>query len=326
MLKPQEAKRPLIKVEGLRKHFDVTKGLFSRDRQVVKAVDGLSFHIQEGETLGIVGESGCGKSTMGRMLMRLIDPTEGRIYFEDQELTSLTGKQLKQERKKFQMVFQDPYASLNPRMTVRSILEEPMETHGLHRGSRVEKVKELLDVVGIPASYMERYPHEFSGGQRQRIGIARALAVEPKFIVADEPVAALDVSIQAQVLNLFADLQKERGLTYLFIAHDLGVVQYISHRVGVMYLGQMVELSDSDTLYERPLHPYTQALLSAIPVADPLAKKERITLSGEIPSPLNPPSGCRFHTRCPLATEECKTITPLLREVEVGHYVACHAV
>jgi oligopeptide transport system ATP-binding protein len=320
------AKQPLIKVEGLKKHFDISKGLFSREKQVVKAVDGLTFHIQEGETLGIVGESGCGKSTMGRMLMRLIEPTAGQIFFQDKELTSLTGNRLKQERKQFQMVFQDPYASLNPRMKVRSILEEPMETHRLYRGKRDEKIKELLEIVGISAFYMDRYPHEFSGGQRQRIGIARALAVEPKFIVADEPVAALDVSIQAQILNLFGDLQKERGLTYLFIAHDLGVVQYISNRVGVMYLGQMVELSDSDTLYDKPLHPYTQALLSAIPIADPSAKKERIVLTGEIPSPLHPPSGCSFHTRCPLAKEECKMITPQFRQVEPGHYVACHAV
>jgi oligopeptide transport system ATP-binding protein len=316
----------LIRVEGLKKYFDISHSFLSRDKKVVKAVDGVSFHINKGETLGIVGESGCGKSTMGRLLLRLIEPSEGKIFFQGKELTSLKGKELKRERKDFQMVFQDPHASLNPRMTIREIIEEPIETHGLYSGKRNDKIREILDAVGIPASYLDRYPHEFSGGQRQRIGIARALAVQPKFIVADEPVAALDVSIQAQILNLLIDLQKEFGLTYLFIAHDLGVVQYVSNRIGVMYLGQLVELSDSERLYNRPLHPYTQALLSAIPISDPFIKRERIRLNGEIPSPVNPPQGCRFHTRCPLATDECRTVTPIFREVEDGHFVACHAV
>lgn len=322
--------KELIRVEGLRKYFDISQGalsrLLSKDRQVVKAVDDLSFHIKKGETLGIVGESGCGKSTMGRMLLRLIEPTAGRIFFKGNDITELKGKALKQQRRHFQMVFQDPYASLNPRMTVRRIMEEPIKAHNLYPEQSDDKVKELLEAVGIPPSYMDRYSHEFSGGQRQRIGIARALAVEPEFIVADEPVAALDVSIQAQILNLLADLQKERELTYLFIAHNLSVVQYISTRIGVMYLGQLMELAPSDTLYELPLHPYTQALLSAIPVADPSARRQRIELRGEIPSPVNPPQGCRFHTRCPLAMEECKRETPVLREVELNHFVACHAV
>ncbi|MDQ0163249.1 ABC transporter ATP-binding protein [Aeribacillus alveayuensis] len=316
----------LIKVENLKKYFESSSGFISKEKKVIKAVDGVSFQINKGETLGIVGESGCGKSTMGRMLMRLIKPTEGKIFFEGIDLTALKGKWLKEQRKNFQMVFQDPYASLNPRMTVYQIMEEPMRTHGLYIGKRKEKIKELLDIVGIPSSYMDRYPHEFSGGQRQRIGIARALAVEPKFIVADEPVAALDVSIQAQILNLLVDLQKEYGLTYLFIAHDLSVVQYISKRVGVMYLGQIVELSDSDELYGNPLHPYTKALFSAIPVADPFVKKERIQLYGELPSPLNPPKGCKFHTRCPLASKECQIKEPELKDVGNGHYVACHAI
>lgn len=318
--------KPLIDVQELSKYFSFTQGFFKRERKVVKAVDGVSFQIEEGETLGIVGESGCGKSTLGRMLMRLIEPTAGRVFFQGQDLTALRGQQLKQERKHFQMVFQDPYASLNPRMTIRQILEEPLETHNVYAGKREHKLKELCDAVGIPSAYLERYAHQLSGGQRQRIGIARALAVEPKFIVADEPVAALDVSIQAQILNLFRDLQKEMGLTYLFIAHDLSVVQYISQRVGVMYLGQLVELSSSDRLYERPLHPYTKALLSAIPVADPFAKKERIYLKGDIPNPVHPPSGCRFHPRCPFAKKECTTHAPEFREVESGHFVACHVV
>lgn len=317
---------PLVKVEGMQKYFYQSAPFPWRPKKIIKAVDGLSFHIEKGETLGIVGESGCGKSTMGRLLIRLIEPSAGKIFFEQQELTGLRGQALKRERKNFQMIFQDPYASLNPRMTLRQILLEPMETHGLHKGRRDKKIKELLDGVGLPQSALERYPHEFSGGQRQRIGIARALAVEPKFIVADEPVAALDVSIQAQILNLLADLQKEYRLTYLFIAHDLGVVQYISTRIGVMYLGQLVELGTSEELYAKPLHPYTQALLSAIPESDPESRREKIRLQGEIPSPVNPPEGCRFHPRCPLATEACRQKTPEFREVQAGHYVACHEV
>jgi oligopeptide transport system ATP-binding protein len=318
--------KELVRIEGLKKHFTLSNGFFSRNKSVVQAVDGLNLSIYEGETLGIVGESGCGKSTTGRLLLRLLDPTEGKVYFEGKDLMSLSNTELKNARKDFQMIFQDPYASLNPRMTVKELSEEPMQTHGLYKTNRLEKIKELLKAVGIPESYMERFPHEFSGGQRQRIGIARALALNPKFIVADEPVAALDVSIQAQIINLMVDLQREYGFTYLFIAHDLSVVQYISDRVGVMYLGQMVELAESDELYENPLHPYTKALLSAIPVPDPQHKNKRIPLKGEIPSPVNPPKGCRFHTRCPIATEQCKQDIPTFREVQNGHFVACHEV
>jgi oligopeptide transport system ATP-binding protein len=315
----------LIEVRDLKKHFPGASGWLGGGRShPVKAVDGLSFDVYEGETLGIVGESGCGKSTTGRMLIRLIEPTEGSVRFEGQPLLDLNGKALKQARKHFQMVFQDPYASLNPRMTVRRILEEPMTTHGLFKGRRDKKIMELLDAVGIPAAAADRYPHEFSGGQRQRIGIARALAVEPKFIVADEPVAALDVSVQAQIVNLLVDLQQEFNLTYLFIAHDLSIVQYISRRVGVMYLGKLVELGSSDAVYERPLHPYTRSLLAAIPEIDPERRRERVALSGELPSPVNPPSGCRFHTRCPYATDKCKIEDPEFREIEPGHYAACH--
>jgi oligopeptide transport system ATP-binding protein len=320
------SKKELVRVEGLKKHFSLSGGLFSKKKSIVKAVDGLNFSIYEGETLGIVGESGCGKSTTGRLLLKLLDQTEGKVIFDGKDLSELKPNELKKARKDFQMVFQDPYASLNPRMTVKQIIAEPLITHKLHESNRTEKIKELLSAVGIPESYMERYPHEFSGGQRQRIGIARALALDPKFIVADEPVAALDVSIQAQIMNLLVDLQKQYGFTYLFIAHDLGVVQYISDRVGVMYLGQMVELADSDELYDNPLHPYTKALLSAIPIPDPTRKSERIPLTGEIPSPVNPPSGCRFHTRCPLATERCKQEVPEFREVLASHFVACHEV
>jgi oligopeptide transport system ATP-binding protein len=320
------AKKELVQVKDLKKHFLLSSGFFGKEKQVVKAVDGLSFTIYEGETLGIVGESGCGKSTTGRLLLRLLDATEGTVHFDGKNVMEMPKNELKKARKDFQMVFQDPYASLNPRMTVEQLVAEPIKTYGLYKENRREKVKDLLEAVGIPESYMDRYPHEFSGGQRQRIGIARALALNPKFIVADEPVAALDVSIQAQIINLMIDLQKEFGFTYLFIAHDLSVVQYISDRVAVMYLGQMVELAESDSLYEKPLHPYTKSLLSAVPVANPKMKKERVLLKGEIPSPVNPPSGCRFHTRCPIATEKCKTDVPEFREVESGHFVACHEV
>ncbi|MDT9026959.1 MULTISPECIES: ABC transporter ATP-binding protein [Rossellomorea] len=316
---------PLLKVENLKKHFPITGGILGRPVSSVKAVDGVSFTVNKGETLGIVGESGCGKSTTGRMLMRLIDPSEGKVTFEDRELTSLSNSEMRKIRREMQMVFQDPFASLNPRHTVEQILEEPLKVHGMGSAKeRKKRVHELLNIVGLSSYHAKRYPHQFSGGQRQRIGIARALMTKPKLIIADEPVSALDVSIQSQVLNLMQDLQKEFGLTYIFIAHDLGVVRHISDRVGVMYLGKMVELSNSETLYEKPLHPYTQALLSAVPVPDPDFKRETILLQGDIPSPSNPPSGCTFHTRCPHATEICKQKVPEFKEHQPGHYVACH--
>ncbi|KPL58737.1 ABC transporter ATP-binding protein [Rossellomorea vietnamensis] len=316
---------PLLKVENLKKHFPITGGILGRPVSSVKAVDGVSFTVNKGETLGIVGESGCGKSTTGRMLMRLIDPSEGKVTFENRELTSLSNSEMRKVRREMQMVFQDPFASLNPRHTVEKILEEPLKVHGMGSAKeRKERVHELLNIVGLSSYHAKRYPHQFSGGQRQRIGIARALMTKPKLIIADEPVSALDVSIQSQVLNLMQDLQKEFGLTYIFIAHDLGVVRHISDRVGVMYLGKMVELSNSENLYEKPLHPYTQALLSAVPVPDPDFKRETILLQGDIPSPSNPPSGCTFHTRCPHATEICKQKVPEFKEHQPGHYVACH--
>ncbi|PFG07319.1 dipeptide ABC transporter ATP-binding protein [Bacillus sp. es.034] len=316
---------PLLKVENLKKHFPITGGILGRPVSSVKAVDGVSFTVNKGETLGIVGESGCGKSTTGRMLMRLIDPSEGKVTFEDRELTSLSNSDMRKIRREMQMVFQDPFASLNPRHTVEKILEEPLKVHGMGSAKeRKERVHELLNIVGLSSYHAKRYPHQFSGGQRQRIGIARALMTKPKLIIADEPVSALDVSIQSQVLNLMQDLQKEFGLTYIFIAHDLGVVRHISDRVGVMYLGKMVELSESENLYEKPLHPYTQALLSAVPVPDPDFKRETILLQGDIPSPSNPPSGCTFHTRCPHATDICKQKVPEFKEHQPGHYVACH--
>jgi oligopeptide transport system ATP-binding protein len=315
----------LLKVENLKKHFPITGGILGRPVSSVKAVDGVSFTVNKGETLGIVGESGCGKSTTGRMLMRLIDPSEGKVTFEDRELTSLSNSEMRKIRREIQMVFQDPYASLNPRHTVEKILEEPLKVHGMGSAKeRKKRVHELLNIVGLSSYHAKRYPHQFSGGQRQRIGIARALMTKPKLIIADEPVSALDVSIQSQVLNLMQDLQKEFELTYIFIAHDLGVVRHISDRVGVMYLGKMVELSDSEKLYDKPLHPYTQALLSAVPIPDPDFKRETILLQGDIPSPSNPPSGCTFHTRCPHATEVCKQKVPEFKEHQPGHYVACH--
>ncbi|AST05565.1 ABC transporter ATP-binding protein [Anoxybacillus flavithermus] len=316
---------PLLQVKGLKKYFPITAGLFNKQIGQVKAVDDLSFSVYKGETLGIVGESGCGKSTTGRMLLRLIEPTEGSIIFENEEVTKLSPQQLRKLRRDMQMIFQDPFASLNPRHTVEKILEEPLIVHGIgSKEERRKKVREMLEVVGLSSYHAKRYPHQFSGGQRQRIGIARALMTKPKLIIADEPVSALDVSIQAQVLNLLEDLQKEFGLTYIFIAHDLGVVRHISDRVGVMYLGRMVELANSEDVYRNPKHPYTQALLEAVPIPDPEYKKEKQLLSGDLPSPSNPPAGCAFHTRCQACMDICKTTKPAWKEVEQGHYVACH--
>ncbi|OEH91399.1 ABC transporter ATP-binding protein [Bacillus solimangrovi] len=315
----------LLKVDNLKKHFPITGGILQRQVGEVKAVDGISFSVKKGETLGIVGESGCGKSTTGRLLMRLIDPTEGKVVFDDKELTDLSASDMRKVRRDMQMVFQDPFASLNPRHTVERILEEPLIVHGMGNAKeRKKKVRELLEVVGLSSYHAKRYPHQFSGGQRQRIGIARALMTRPKLIIADEPVSALDVSIQSQVLNLMEDLQKEFDLTYIFIAHDLGVVRHISDRVAVMYLGRMVELADSEALYQKPMHPYTQALLSAVPIPDPDFEMERKYLTGDIPSPSNPPTGCAFHTRCSECMDICKTDRPEFREIEEGHYVACH--
>jgi oligopeptide transport system ATP-binding protein len=315
----------LLQVKGLKKHFPIKGGLLSKEIGAVKAVDGLSFEVKKGETLGIVGESGCGKSTTGRLLLRLIEPTDGQVIFEDKEVTSLSNSEMRKLRREMQMVFQDPFASLNPRHTIEKILEEPLIVHGIgNKEERKQKVRKMLEVVGLSSYHANRYPHQFSGGQRQRIGIARALMTNPKLIIADEPVSALDVSIQSQVLNLLEDLQKEFQLTYIFISHDLGVVRHICNRVGVMYLGQMVELSESEKLYEKPLHPYTEALLSAVPVPDPDFKREQIVLQGDLPSPSNPPVGCPFHTRCGKCMDICKAARPELKEVEPDHFVACH--
>jgi oligopeptide transport system ATP-binding protein len=317
----------ILRVEGLKMHFPITDGIIlQREVGKVRAVDGLDFTVKRGETLGLVGESGCGKSTTGRAILQLYRPSAGHVYFEGQDLTKMSGEHLRQQRRQMQMIFQDPYASLNPRMTVGSIIGEPLQVHGMAKGKeRQERVQELLRVVGLNAYYVNRYPHEFSGGQRQRIGIARALAVNPKFIVADEPISALDVSIRAQVINLMEDLQAEFNLTYLFIAHDLSVVRHISDRVAVMYLGKIVELADRHDLYQNPLHPYTKALLSAVPIPDPIAeaKRERIILQGDVPSPINPPSGCRFHTRCPIAIAACSEVDPPFEEKAPGHWAAC---
>lgn len=322
--------QPLIRVENLQKHFPVMEGvLLQRQIGAIKAVDGLTFNIQRGETLSLVGESGCGKSTTGRMILQLSRPTGGRVYFENTDLTQLTEKQLKEQkfRRRMQMIFQDPYSSLNPRITVGKIISEPLIIYQYGNSKEIQnRVEELLTFVGLNPQVINRYPHEFSGGQQQRIGIARALAMNPDFIVCDEPIAALDVSIQAQVINLLKKLQQQLSLTYLFIAHDLSVVRYISDRIAVMYLGQIVELTDRVSLYEKPLHPYTQALLSSVPIPDPELekKRERIILKGEVPSPVNPPTGCRFHSRCPFAFERCKIEEPSLQQVSSGHFVACY--
>ena len=318
---------PLVGVENLRKHFPIMRGVFRRQAGSVRAVDGVDFEIRERETLGLVGESGCGKSTVGRVMLRLYDATTGRIVFRGEDIAGKRGKSLRRLRRRMQMVFQDPQDSLNPRMTVGSIVGEPLFEHGIARGRDLERrVDELLDAVGLSPRFANRYPHEFSGGQRQRIGIARALALEPEFIVCDEPIAALDVSIQAQVVNLLQDLQERLGLTYLFISHDLAMVRHIADRVAVMYLGKIVELAPSERLYAEPLHPYTRALLSAAPVHDPEReeRRERIILQGDVPSPADPPSGCRFRTRCPMATDECAAREPEWREMHPGHRVACH--
>jgi len=320
----------LVRVENLVKHFPLTKGaIFRRKVTAVRAVDGISFDIKRGETLGLVGESGCGKSTTGRAILQLYRPTLGHVYFGDVDLVQTQGEELRRMRRKMQMIFQDPYASLNPRMTVGQIIAEPLLTHGLAtRKEAEERVKELLMLVGLSPYYTNRYPHEFSGGQRQRIGVARALSLQPELIVCDEPISALDVSIQAQVVNLLEDLQDKFGLTYLFIAHDLSMVRHISDRVAVMYLGVIVELTDRNELYQNALHPYSQALLSAVPIPDPKIerKRQRIILEGEIPSPINPPSGCRFRTRCPLAISVCAEQQPEFREVSSGHFAACHLI
>jgi oligopeptide transport system ATP-binding protein len=319
------AQEPLLEVKHLKKYFPIKGGVFSKTIGHVYAVDDVSFALHRGETLGLVGESGCGKSTTGRTILRLIEPTAGEIHFEDQNITELGKSEMRALRREMQIIFQDPYASLNPRMTIGSIIGEPLEIHKIAKGAeKEERVATLLQKVGLRAEDMRKYPHEFSGGQRQRIGIARALALNPKLIICDEPVSALDVSIQAQVLNLLGDLQEEFGLSYLFIAHNLNVVEHISNRVAVMYLGKIVELASDQELYENPQHPYTEALLSAVPIPDPTVKKKRIILQGDVPSPINPPSGCHFHTRCPYKEKICEEVEPVFKDIGGGHWVACH--
>ena len=326
----ENGKEPLVQVKNLKKYFPILRGVLRRQVGAVQAVDSITFDIFEGETLGLVGESGCGKSTAGRAILQLLKPTEGQVFYRDKELTSLSKSELRKVRREMQIIFQDPFASLNPRMTVGSIINEPLVIHKMgDSSSRRERVTELLELVGLNPNYVNRYPHEFSGGQRQRIGIARALATNPSFIVADEPISALDVSIQAQVVNLLDDLKEELNLTYLFIAHDLSMVRYISDRVAVMYLGRIVELSQESFIFKKPVHPYTQALLSAIPIPDPVLEenRQRTILEGDVPSPANPPKGCRFHPRCHFATEVCLEADPEYRNVGTGsdeHWVACH--
>jgi oligopeptide transport system ATP-binding protein len=319
----------LLRVDNLVKHFPIYQGVIRRQVGAVHAVDGVSFDVYKGETLGLVGESGCGKSTTGRTILRLYKPTDGHVYYDGTDLASLSERDMRKMRRKLQIIFQDPYASLNPRMTVADIVGEPLIVHKVASGKEVqERVQELLALVGLNPAFADRYPHEFSGGQRQRIGVARALALQPDLIICDEPVSALDVSIQAQVINLLEDLQEQFGLTYLFIAHDLSVVRHISNRVAVMYLGVIMELAERNELYDHPLHPYSQALLSAVPIPDPIAeeRRQRVILEGDVPSPVNPPSGCRFRTRCPIAEAICTEKKPEWREVKPGHFVACHLV
>lgn len=322
----ETASEVLVSIRNLKKHFPIQKGLIRREVGAVRAVDGVSFDIYRGETLGLVGESGCGKSTTGRVVLQLEEPTEGSVIFDGQEITELSRSAMRKLRPRMQMVFQDPHASLNPRMTVASIIGEPLKEHGYERAKRRERIEELLRLVGLDPTHANRYPHEFSGGQRQRIGIARAIALNPDFVVCDEPIAALDVSIQAQVVNLFEELQDSLGLTYLFISHDLSMVRHLADRIAVMYLGRIVELADVDAIHDDPQHPYTRALHSAVPVADPVAEsiRERVILAGDIPSPANPPPGCSFHTRCPIAETQCQFDEPEWREKSDGHWVACH--
>ncbi len=319
----------LLKVDGLVKHFPITRGVFRKQVGTIKAVDGISFYINRRETLGLVGESGCGKSTAGRVILQLLKATSGKVFFKDREITAISGIDLRKQRPQMQMIFQDPQDSLNPRMTVGSIISEPMLEHQSLKGKeRRERVEQLLNSVGLDPNVTNRYPHEFSGGQRQRIGIARALSLSPDFIICDEPIAALDVSIQAQVINLLEDLQEEFGLTYLFISHDLSMIRHIADRVAVMYLGRIVELASSQELYSSPAHPYTKALLSAVPLHNPVLekKRKRIILAGDVPSPADPPSGCHFSTRCPVAENNCFKIAPEFREISSGHSIACHLV
>lgn len=318
--------KPILEIKGLKKYFPIKTGFFNKVTGHVQAVDGVDFSVMPGETLGIVGESGCGKSTTGRTILRLLNPSAGEVLFNGKDLAKLSKEEMRQMRKDIQMVFQDPYASLNPRKTIRQILLEPLKVHGIgsSRGERMKRVEDIIEVVGLRKEHLDRHPHDFSGGQRQRIGIARALILKPKVIIADEPVSALDVSIQSQVLNLLKDLKKEFNLTLIFISHDLSVVRHLCDRIAVMYLGRVVEIADKKQLFTNPSHPYTRALLSAVPIANPKAKRERVILQGDLPSPANPPSGCTFHPRCPVANESCKTKIPILKDIDSGHLVSCH--